>query len=150
MHILAIVLVCLEENKFTRSYKEYKISLTTKMPKNGQKQRSHSSRAVANPEHHSLVGVTCAGRKAQHNAICCPRLILTFHNQTPQCRRCGPDLEPMVLRYEFTMVLCSTIGEGAAFVKRCSLGFKFCVLNLGKTAPFLLCQVYHYFSQFLG
>ena len=62
-----------------------------------------------------------------------------------------PDLvEPMVLRFGFTMVLCSAVWEGAAFVKRCSLGFKFCVLNLGKIAPFLLCQVYHYFSQFLG
>ena len=147
MHILAIVLVCLEENKFTRSYKEYKISLTTKIPKNGQKQSSHSSRAVANPKHHSLVGDT--SEAAKHNTTQYAAHILTFHNQTPQCRRCGPDLEPMVLRYEFTIVLCSTIREGAAFVKRCSLGSKFCVLNLGKTAPFLLCQVYHYFSQFL-
>ena len=74
------VLVCLEVNKFTKSYEEYKIFVTTKVPKNGQKQRSHSSRAVANPRHHSLVVVMCASRKAQHNAICCPRLILTFHN----------------------------------------------------------------------
>ena len=124
MHILATVLVCPEVNKVTRLYKEYKISVTTKIPKIGQKQRSHSGRAVANPKHHSLVGVTCESRKAQHNAICCPRLILTFHNQPPQCYRCGPDLEPMVLRYEFTMVLCSAIWEGAAFVKWCSLGFK--------------------------
>ena len=62
-----------------------------------------------------------------------------------------PDLvEPMVLRFGFTMVLYSAVWEGVAFVKRCSLDFKFCVLNLGRTAPFLLCQVCHYFSQFLG
>jgi len=59
-------------------------------------------------------------------------------------------VEPMVMRFGFTMVLCSAVWEGAAFMKRCSLGFKFCVLNLGKTAPFLLCQVCHYFSQILG
>ena len=51
--ILATVLVCLEEKKFTRSYKEYKIFVTTKIPKNGQKQRSHSGRAVVNPKHQS-------------------------------------------------------------------------------------------------
>ena len=65
----------------------------------------------------SLVGVTCESRKAQHNAICCPRLILTFHNQTPQCRRCGPDLEPIVLRYEFTMLLCSAIWLGESCLR---------------------------------
>ena len=59
-------------------------------------------------------------------------------------------VEPMVLRFGFMMVLCFAVREGVASVKRCSLGFKFCVLNLDKTAPFLLCQVCHYFSQFLG
>ena len=44
LHILATVLVCPEVNKVTRLYKEYKISVTTKIPKNGQKQRSHSGR----------------------------------------------------------------------------------------------------------
>ena len=61
-----------------------------------------------------------------------------------------PDLvELMVLRFGFMMVLCSTVQEGVASMKRCSLGFKLCVLNLGKIAPFLSCQVCHYFSQFL-